>query len=57
MLNRDPQGKGVPIIILSALNKDVDKLRAFKAGVVDYLNKPIESSDLIGKIEKALQYK
>lgn len=57
MLNRDPQGKGVPIIILSALNKDVDKLRAYKAGVVDYLNKPIESKDLIVRIEKALQYK
>ncbi len=57
MLNRDPQGKGVPIVILSALNKDVDKLRAYKAGVVDYLNKPIESKDLIDRIEKALQYK
>ena len=57
MLNNDPLGKGTPIIILSALDKDADKLRAFKAGVVDYLIKPIEDKELIGKIEKALQYK
>jgi len=57
MLNNDPIGKGVPIIILSALEKDSDKRSAYKKGVVDYLVKPIEKKDLIAKIEKALQYK
>ncbi|MDD5020195.1 MAG: response regulator [Candidatus Omnitrophica bacterium] len=57
MLNRDPLGQGIPIIILSALSKDGDKIAAYKKGVVDYLVKPIEKNDLIGKIEKALSNK
>jgi CheY-like chemotaxis protein len=57
MLNNDPVGKGLPIIILSALDKDQDKLAAYKKGVVDYLTKPIEMDALIAKIEKALEAK
>ena len=57
MLNNDPIGKQIPIIILSALDKDKDKLKAYKVGVVDYLSKPIEKDVLIAKIERALKYK
>ena len=57
MLNTDAMGKGIPIIILSALDKESDKLKAYKVGVVDYLIKPIEKNELINKIEKALRYK
>jgi len=57
MLNSDPIGKGVPIIVLSALDKKADKVRAYKEGVVDYLVKPIDKKDLIIKIEKVLQLK
>ena len=57
MLNKDPIGKGIPIIILSALDKEKDRLKAYKSGVVDYLVKPIEKNDLINKIDKALQFK
>jgi two-component system, OmpR family, alkaline phosphatase synthesis response regulator PhoP len=57
MLNSDPVGQGLPIIILSALDKDKDKLSAYKKGVVDYLTKPIERDVLIAKIEKALEAK
>jgi len=57
MLNKDFMGVGIPIIILSALDKDVDKLKTFKAGVLDYLVKPIKKEDLISKIEKHAQFK
>ena len=57
MLNKDPAGKGIPIITLSALDTDKDKLMMYKLGVVDFLVKPIEKDELIAKIEKALQYK
>ena len=56
-LNDDPFGKTIPIIVLTALGKDEDKLKAYKSGVVDYLVKPIEKKDLINKIEKVLRYK
>jgi CheY-like chemotaxis protein len=57
MLNNDPLGQNIPIIAISALDKDVDKLNAYKVGVVDYIVKPIEKKELIAKIEKALQCK
>lgn len=56
MLNKDPMGEHIPIIMLSALDKDVDKLKTFKAGVTDYLVKPIKKEDLISKIEKCTQF-
>jgi two-component system alkaline phosphatase synthesis response regulator PhoP len=54
MLNKDTLGKTLPILILSALDKDKDKLAAYKKGVVGYLTKPIEKNTLITKIENAL---
>lgn len=57
MLNKDLIGKGIPIIILSALAKDADKYKAYKVGVVDYMEKPIEIKRLIVKIDKYIQFK
>jgi CheY-like chemotaxis protein len=57
MLNNDPLGSIVPVFILSALDKDKDKLLAFKKGIVGYLTKPIEKDLLVNKIEGALQSK
>jgi len=57
MLNDDSIGQQVPVIILSALDKPADKLKAYKKGVVDYLVKPLESDELILRIEKVLQLK
>jgi CheY-like chemotaxis protein len=57
LLNNDPVGRKTPIIILSALDKEVDKLKAYKLGVVDYLTKPVEINDILSAIEKALRYR
>ena len=57
LLNEDPAGGRIPIITLSALDTDKDKLMMYKLGVVDFLTKPIEKGELIAKIEKALQCK
>ncbi|OGW75568.1 MAG: hypothetical protein A2Z72_01465 [Omnitrophica bacterium RBG_13_46_9] len=57
MINKDSLGRNIPIIILSALEKKSDKLMAYKAGIVDYVIKPVEINELIAKIEKALKFK
>ncbi|MFH1783237.1 MAG: response regulator [Candidatus Omnitrophota bacterium] len=57
LLNKDPLGQKTPIIILSALDKNKDMLKAYKKGVVDYLVKPVDIQELTSKIEKALEYK
>lgn len=57
MLNDDPLGAGIPIIIVSALDKHEDKLKAYRAGIVYYISKPVGKDELIARIEKALSYK
>jgi len=57
ILNADPVANRIPIITLSALDTDKDKLMMYKLGVVDFLVKPIESDALIAGIEKALRNK
>lgn len=52
MLNNNSVGSKTPIIILSALSKDVDKLRAYELGVLDYITKPVEIDTVISAIEK-----
>ena len=57
LFNGDPVTSRIPIITLSALDTDKDKLMMYKLGVVSFLVKPIESYDLIAGIEKALRNK
>ena len=57
ILNNDDLGRTIPIIIISALEKKNDRLKAFKAGVVDYLIKPVGADRIIEAIEKALKFK
>lgn len=52
MLNNNPLGSKTPIIILSALSKDIDKFKAYELGVLDYITKPVEIDTLISAIEK-----
>ncbi len=52
MLNNDPVGSKTPIIILSALEKEVDKLKTYKLGVLNYVTKPVEIDVIISAIEK-----
>lgn len=53
MLNNDPFGRSIPIIIVSGLDKREDKIKAFKFGAIDYLVKPVDCAKLIRAIEKA----
>lgn len=57
MLASDSKGEGIPIIVVSGLQKDEDKLKAYKLGIVDYLTKPIKSSAIIASIERAIRDK
>jgi two-component system alkaline phosphatase synthesis response regulator PhoP len=57
MLDKDSIGMGTPIIVVSGLDKDVDKVSAYKLGIVDYLVKPITRDSLIASIEKAIKSK
>jgi two-component system KDP operon response regulator KdpE len=45
----------VPIIILTAMGEEVDKVRAFDLGVDDYLTKPFGVGELLGRIKAVLR--
>jgi len=47
----------VPIITLTALDKERDKLRMYKLGADEYFTKPIERDEMIKKIEEVLKRK
>jgi len=56
-LSKDPAWRRVPIVVLSALDTDEARASMRELGVVDFLVKPIETHDIISKIEKVLSSK
>ncbi len=49
------QSSNVPIIILTALGEEADKVRAFDLGVDDYLTKPFGVGELLGRVKAVLR--
>lgn len=49
------QNSSVPIIILTALGEETDKIRAFDLGADDYLTKPFGVGELLGRIKAVLR--
>lgn len=45
----------VPIIILTAMGEEADKVRAFDLGADDYLTKPFGVGELLGRVKAALR--
>ena len=56
-LKESPETEAIPVIVLTAWNSTVDKLRGFELGAVDYLTKPFESSELRARMRSALRAK
>lgn len=56
-LNNDEETKGTPVIVVSALIKEVDKKRAYRLGVVSYITKPYDFQILMTEINRALSNK
>ena len=46
-LKADPALKEVPVLFISALNETADKVKAFGAGGLDYVNKPFEFAEAL----------
>jgi FixJ family two-component response regulator len=48
-------GTPVPTILMTAFPNDRDKVRALQAGVVGYLPKPLNETELLGFIHSVLE--
>lgn len=54
-LKLDPALCEIPVIFISALNEEADKLRAFAVGGVDYVTKPFVLSEVYARVETHLK--
>jgi len=53
-LKADEKTRDVPVIFLSALNQELDKVQAFTVGGVDYITKPFQVKEVLARIETHL---
>ncbi len=53
-LKIDDRLKGIPVIFISALTEQIDKVKAFAIGGVDYLTKPFQMEELHARVETHL---
>jgi two-component system sensor histidine kinase/response regulator len=51
---RDERLKDIPIIFISALTETLDKLKAFRAGGVDYVTKPFDAEEVGARVQTHL---
>ena len=47
--------KDTPVIMLSAMNDEMDKLNGFNLGVDDYITKPFSPKELIARVKAVLK--
>ena len=50
-LKADEKLKGIPVIFVSALTEQLDKVKAFAIGGVDYITKPFQVEELHARVE------
>ncbi|MBI4719716.1 MAG: response regulator, partial [Chitinivibrionia bacterium] len=53
-LKRLPETKDIPVVLLTAKGRDVDKRLGFEVGAIDYIVKPFSPNSLIGRIQEIL---
>jgi DNA-binding NtrC family response regulator len=50
-LKNDPTTQAIPVIFISSIDQLIDKVKAFRAGAVDYVAKPFEAEEVLARIE------
>jgi adenylate cyclase len=56
-IRRVPENEGLPILLLTALNRPEDKARGLEAGANDFLSKPFDESELSARLRSLLRTK
>jgi CheY-like chemotaxis protein len=54
-MKADEQLRDIPVIFISALDDAAGKVRAFKAGGVDYVTKPFQAEVVVARVENQLK--
>jgi two-component system alkaline phosphatase synthesis response regulator PhoP len=56
ILKANPLTKNIPVVLLTAKGRDIDKRLGYEVGATDYIVKPFSPSKLIDRIHKLLSY-
>ena len=50
-ISRDPRFSDVPIIMCTSKNQETDRVWGMRQGARDYITKPVDQAELMGKIK------
>jgi two-component system, sensor histidine kinase and response regulator len=53
-LKADPKTQNIPVIFISALEDEWDKVKAFRSGGVDYITKPFQIEEVLARVQHHL---
>ncbi len=56
-LKREEETKIIPIVMVTALNEVEDRVKALEAGADDFLNKPVDKTELRARVQSLLKVK
>jgi len=54
-LKKDPKTRDIPIIFISVHKDTVEKIKAFRAGGVDYITKPFQKEEVLARVSVHLE--
>ena len=54
-LKDDPSTAGIPVIVVTARSTDVDQIKGFSGGAIEYIVKPFDPKELLGYVSKSLR--
>jgi len=53
-LKGNPNTKDIPVIFMTSLSDEEDKVKGFQAGAVDYITKPVQPKEVLARVETHL---
>ena len=57
ILKKNDKTRNIPVVMVTALNDVKDRVKALEVGADDFLNKPVDPSELMARVKSSLEVK